>query len=312
MRYGGDNRGRLLIIVLLVTSLFLITLDLRGVQVIDGLRTGTQTALTPVQKAGSWVVSPFRNFLSDVTHLGRTRNQIEKLRDENDKLRLTLQNRKTADAQLKQLKGVLNLAGTAGYDVVNAKVISQGSTTSFTQTITIDAGTSSGVRANMTVLSGYGLVGVVKFAYRDSALVQLASDPAFKIGARIAGTQQIGILSGQGTRKGVLQLLDNTTQVRKGDALLARGSQNGRPFVPGVPIGEVTSVDNSPGSVTQTADVKFYTNFSTLGVVAVVVSGSTADPRDSLVPPKPRPTPLPTVTVYATPGAVEPSPTATK
>jgi rod shape-determining protein MreC len=312
VRYGGDNRGRLLIIVLLVTSLFLITLDLRGVQVIDGLRTGTQTALTPVQKAGSWVVSPFRNFLSDVTHLGRTRNQIEKLRDENDKLRLTLQNRKTADAQLKQLKGVLNLAGTAGFDVVNAKVISQGSTTSFTQTITIDAGTSSGVRANMTVLSGYGLVGVVKFAYRDSALVQLASDPAFKIGARIAGTQQIGILSGQGTRKGVLQLLDNTTQVRKGDALLARGSQNGRPFVPGVPIGEVTSVDNSPGSVTQTADVKFYTNFSTLGVVAVVVSGSTADPRDSLVPPKPRPTPLPTVTVYATPGAVEPTPTATK
>ena len=311
MRYGGDNRGRLLIIVLLVTSLFLITLDLRGVQVIDGLRTGTQTALTPVQKAGSWVVSPFRNFLSDVTHLGRTRNQIEKLRDENDKLRLTLQNRKTADAQLKQLKGVLNLAGTAGYDVVNAKVISQGSTTSFTQTITIDAGTSSGVRANMTVLSGYGLVGVVKFAYRDSALVQLASDPAFKIGARIAGTQQIGILSGQGTRKGVLQLLDNTTQVRKGDALLARGSQNGRPFVPGVPIGEVTSVDNSPGSVTQTADVKFYTNFSTLGVVAVVVSGSTADPRDALVPPKPRPTPLPTVTVYATPGAVEPTPTPT-
>jgi rod shape-determining protein MreC len=311
VRYGGDNRGRLLIIVLLVTSLFLITLDLRGVQVIDGLRTGTQTALTPVQKAGSWVVSPFRNFLSDVTHLGRTRNQIEKLRDENDKLRLTLQNRKTADAQLKQLKGVLNLAGTAGYDVVNAKVISQGSTTSFTQTITIDAGTSSGVRANMTVLSGYGLVGVVKFAYRNSALVQLASDPAFKIGARIAGTQQIGILSGQGTRKGVLQLLDNTTQVRKGDALLARGSQNGRPFVPGVPIGEVTSVDNSPGSVTQTADVKFYTNFSTLGVVAVVVSGSTADPRDSLVPPKPRPTPLPTVTVYATPGAVEPSPTPT-
>jgi rod shape-determining protein MreC len=311
VRYGGDNRGRLLIIVLLVTSLFLITLDLRGVQVIDGLRTGTQTALTPVQKAGSWVVSPFRNFLSDVTHLGRTRNQIEKLRDENDKLRLTLQNRKTADAQLKQLKGVLNLAGTAGYDVVNAKVISQGSTTSFTQTITIDAGTTSGIHTNMTVLSGYGLVGVVKFAYRNSALVQLASDPAFKIGARIAGTQQIGILSGQGTRKGVLQLLDNTTQVRKGDALLARGSQNGRPFVPGVPIGEVTSVDNSPGSVTQTADVKFYTNFSTLGVVAVVVSGSTADPRDSLVPPKPRPTPLPTVTVYATPGAVEPTPTPT-
>jgi rod shape-determining protein MreC len=310
VRYGGDNRGRLLIIVLIVTSLFMITLDLRGVQVIDGLRTGTQTALTPVQKVGSWVVTPFRNFFSDVTHLGRTRNQIEKLKSENDKLRLALLNRKVADAQLKQLKGVLNLAGTAGYKVVNARVISQGSSTSFTQTITIDAGTSSGIHTNMTVLSGFGLVGVVKYAYTDSALVQLASDPAFRIGARIAGSQQIGILSGQGTRKGVLQLLDNTTQIRKGDALLARGSQNGRPFVPGVPIGEVTSVDNSPGAVTQTADVKFYANFSTLGVVAVVISGMSVDPRDSLVPPKPRPTPIPTVTVYATPGEPQPTPTS--
>jgi rod shape-determining protein MreC len=310
VRYGGDNRGRLLIIVLIVTSLFMITLDLRGVQVIDGLRTGTQTALTPVQKVGSWVVTPFRNFFSDVTHLGRTRNQIEKLKSENDKLRLALLNRKVADAQLKQLKGALNLAGTAGYKVVNARVISQGSSSSFTQTITIDAGTSSGIHTNMTVLSGFGLVGVVKYAYTDSALVQLASDPAFRIGARIAGSQQIGILSGQGTRKGVLQLLDNTTQVRKGDALLARGSQNGRPFVPGVPIGEVTSVDNSPGAVTQTADVKFYANFSTLGVVAVVISGMSVDPRDSLVPPKPRPTPIPTVTVYATPGEPQPTPTS--
>ena len=306
MRYGGDNRGRLLIIVLIVTTLFLITLDLRGVQVIDGLRTGAQTALTPVQKAGTWAISPLRNFLSDVTSLGRTRNKIEKLQAENDKLRLSLQNRKNADALLKQLKGVLDLAGTAGYKVVGAKVISQGSTTSFTQSITIDVGSNSGVRSNMTVLSGYGLVGVVKYVYPNSALVQLASDPAFRIGVRIAGSQQIGILSGQGTRRGVLQLLDNRSSIKKGDALLARGSQGGRPFVPGAPIGTVTNVDNSPGAVTQTADVKFYTNFSTLGVVAVVVSGEGADPRDALVPPKPIPTPIPTVTVFVTPS---PSPT---
>ncbi len=301
MRYGGDNRGRLLLIVLIVTSLFLITLDLRGVKVIDGLRTGTQTALTPVQKAGSWVVSPFRNFLSDVTHLGRTRNQIEKLKADNDALRLALLNRKVADAELKQLRGVLNLAGNGGFKVVNAKVISQGASTSFSQTITIDAGSLSGVYTNMTVISGFGLVGVVKVSYANSAVVQLASDPSFRIGARIAGTQQIGILSGQGTRKGVLQLLDNSEEVKVGDAILARGSSNGRPFVPGVPIGEVTAVDNSASAITQTADVKFYSNFSTLGVVAVVVSSPKSDPRDSLVPLKPQPTPIPTVTVTVTP-----------
>ena len=47
---------------------------------------------------------------------------MEKLKAENENLRLKLQNRQTADAQLKQLKGVLNLAGTAGYKVVSAKV----------------------------------------------------------------------------------------------------------------------------------------------------------------------------------------------
>ncbi len=301
MRYGGDNRGRLLLIGLIVTSLFLITLDLRGVKVIEGVRTATQTALTPVQKAGSWVVSPFRNFLSDVTHLGRTRNQIEKLKADNDALRQALLNRKVADAELKQLKNVLNLAGRGGFKVVSAKVISQGASTSFTQTITIDAGLKSGVHTNMTVISGFGLVGVVKVAYANSAVVQLASDPAFRVGARIAGSQQIGILSGQGTRKGVLQLLDNTTEIAVGDAILARGSNNGRPFVPGVPIGEVTAVDNSAGAVTQTADVKFYSNFATLGVVSVVISAPGSDPRDSLVPAKPQPTPIPTVTVTAIP-----------
>ncbi len=305
MRYGGDNRGRLLLIGLIVTALFLITLDLRGVSVINGVRNATQSALSPFQKAGSWTISPFRNFFSDITHLGRTRNQIEKLTAENERLRLALLNRKNADAELGQLKGVLDLAGTAEYKVVSAKVISQGSSTSFTNTITIDAGSSSGIRPNMTVISGFGLVGVVKTVYSGSALVELASDPSFKVGSRIAGTQQIGILSGQGSRKALLQLLDNTTTIKVGDVILARGSSNGRPFVPGVPIGEVTAVDNSASAVTQTAEVKFYVNFSTLAVVSVVVRAPEVDPRDALVPPKPVPTPLPTVTVTASP-----SPTA--
>jgi rod shape-determining protein MreC len=301
LRYGGDNRGRLLLIGLIVTALFLITLDLRGVSVINGVRSATQSAMSPFQKAGSWTISPFRNFFSDVTHLGRTRNQIEKLTAENERLRLALQNRKNADVELEQLKGVLDLAGKAEYKIVSAKVISQGSSTSFSNTITIDAGSTSGIRPNMTVISGFGLVGVVKTVYSGSALVELASDPSFKVGARIAGTQQIGILSGQGSRNALLQLLDNTTTVKVGDVILARGSTNGRPFVPGVPIGEVTSVDNSASAVTQTAEVKFYVNFSTLGVVSVVVRAPEIDPRDALVPPKPLPTPLPTVTVTATP-----------
>ena len=301
MRSGGDNRGRLLLISLIVTSLFLITLDLRGVQVITGLRNGSQSALSPVQSVAATVFRPVGNFFSDVTHLGRTRGEINKLKAANEKLRQALINRKNADAELTQLKSVLDLAGTAKYKVVSAKVISLGSTSSFTQTITIDAGTNDGVRQNMTVITGLGLVGVVKISYPSSALVQLTTDPAFRVGARVAGSQQIGILSGQGTRKAVLQLLDNQTTLKVGDVILARGSQNNRPFVPGVPIGEVTTVDNAAGAVTQTADVKLYVNFAALSVVSVVIGAPKADPRDALVPKAPVPTPVPTVTVYAQP-----------
>ena len=138
MRNGG--RARLLLVILMVTSLFLITLDLRGVKVIDGFKQGSQTIISPFQRAGSVVLTPVKNFFSDVTHLGRTRNQIEKLEAENSNLKQRLINRKNADAQLKQLKSILDLAGTAGYKIVNAKVISNGSSQSFSQTITIDSG----------------------------------------------------------------------------------------------------------------------------------------------------------------------------
>ena len=306
MRYGGEGRSRLLLIILIVTSLFLITLDLRGVKILDGLRSGTQNVLSPFQKAGSTVVSPFRNFFGDVTHLGRTRNEIEKLKADNARLRNQLLQRKSADAELEQLKSVLDLAGRAGYKVLAARVISQGASTSFTQTITIDAGTTSGVRQNMTVVSGEGLVGVVKESYLNSALIMLATDPDFKVGVRVAGTQQIGILSGRGSKRAELQLLDNQKIVKVGDVLLARGSTNNRPFVPGIPVGIISAVDSTAGSIAQTATVMLYPNFSALGVVSVVLSAGKNNPGDALVPAAPQPTPVPTITIFATP-----TPTAT-
>jgi rod shape-determining protein MreC len=305
MRNGGEGRARLLLIILIVTSLFLITLDLRGVKVLDGVRSGTQNVLAPFQKAGSTAISPFRNFIGDITNLGRTSDQIEKLKQSNAKLRARLAQRKNADAELAQLKSVLDLAGQAGYKVVAARVISQGSSTNFSQTVTIDIGTSSGVRQNMTVLSGEGLVGVVKESYANSALVMLATDPDFKVGVRIAGSQQIGILSGGGSKRASLQLLDNQNVVKVGDVLLARGSTNNRPFVPGIPVGVISAVDSSAGSIAQSATVMLYPNFSGLGVLSVVLSAGKNNPGDALVPAGPQPTPVPTVTIYATP-----SPTA--
>lgn len=301
MRYGGDNRSRLLLVTLIVTSLFLITLDLRGVSLITGLRHGTQSVLGPFQRAASSAFSPVGSFFSDIAHLGRTRAELNSLESQNSQLRSTLIDRKNIESQIKQLKSVLNLAGTGGYKIVSAKVISQGNSASFSQSITIDIGANAHITRDMTVIGGDGLVGVVKEVYASTALVMLESDPSFRVGVRIAGSQEIGILSGQGTDKAILQLLDSQTTVKVGDVLLARGSEGGKPFVPGVPVGTVTSVPNSAGSVSQLAEVQFYTHLHTLGIVAVVVSPPLADPRDALVPPKPIPTPVPTVTIYVTP-----------
>ena len=309
MRRRGDNRSRLLLVTLIVTSLFFITLDLRGVQVMSGLRTGAQTVLAPFQRVATSAFSPVGNFLSDVVHLGRTRAQLKKLQDQNSQLRSTLLAHKNQDVDVKSLKSILDLAGTAGYKIVNAKVISQGSATSFSQTVTIDAGANMHITRDMTVICGEGLVGVVKIVYPNSSLVMLASDPSFRIGVRVAGSQQIGILSGQGTDHAVLQLLNSQSSVKVGDALVALGSQANKPFVPGVPVGSVSSLSNSSGAISQIADVKYYAHLNSLAVVAVVVHAPVSDPRDALVPKPPVPTPIPTVTIFVTP---TPSPSPTK
>lgn len=302
-RPSGSNRGRLLLIMLIVSSLLLITLDLRGVAVISTARNGVGAALTPVERFGNWLVTPVKNLASDIFHLGRTRATINRLKAENSRLRSELLQQKNSDGQAKQLKKALDLAGQARWNVVNAKVLAQGSAISFTKTVTIDQGSRSGIKPNMTVINGQGLVGVVKSVFPSSSIVLLASDPTFKIGVRIARTQTIGILSGQGSNQGVLELLDNTTSIKKGDILLARGSSNNTPFVPGVPIGYLAKVPDSTNYAAQIADVTFYANLNALGVVSVVISAPNADPRDALIPKAPVPTPIPTVTIYASPEA---------
>ena len=307
---SGSNRGRLLLVMLIVSSLLLITLDLRGISVVSGVRSGVGTALTPVEKVGNWVLTPVKNLFSDLIHLGRTRSTINNLKEENAKLRAEIIRQQNTLGEAKQLKAALDLAGRASWKVVNARVLAQGSTISFTHTITIDQGSRAGIKPNLTVINGSGLVGVVKTVFPNSSVVLLASDPAFKIGVRVARNQAIGILSGQGSNSGVLELLDNTARLKKNDVLISRGSTNNSPFVPGVPVGRIAKTSDSTNTVSQIADVTFYANLNALGVVSVILKASDANPGNALIPKAPQPTPIPTVTVYATSSAT-PSPSKT-
>jgi len=301
---SGGNRSRLLLVLLLVSSLFLITLDLRGVNLAGSIRSGVANMFSPLESIASKIFSPIGNFTSDLKNFGQSKKKIEQLTKEVDLLKSEKILDQDTVGQLSQLRNVLDLAGRGGYKVVAAKVINRGSAATFKQTITIDVGSSSGIEKNMTVISDSGLVGVVKSVTSSSAIVLLMSDPTFKIGVRIAGTQSIGVVSGQGGSTYLLQLLDATGEIKKGDVLVARGSQDGKPFVPGVPVGTVTTVQSNASSITQNADVVGISNLERIGVVAVVTSPPKNDPRDSLVP-KPRPT----ATIFVTP---TPTPLPTK
>ncbi len=304
MAKGGGNRSRLLLVLLLVSSLFLITLDLRGVNLAGGIRSTVATVFSPVEKFFSNLFSPVGNFVGDLRNLGQSNDKIDELTKEIDQLKSKEIIDEDTIGQLSQLRNVLDLAGRGNYKVVAAKVINRGSSATFKDTITIDIGSSSGISKNMTVISDGGLVGVVKSVSSSSSVVLLMSDPSFKIGVRIAGTQSIGVLSGQGGNTYLLQLLDATGEIKIGDKLVARGSEDGRPFVPGVPVGSVIEVQSNTSSITQNADVEAAANLNRIGIVAVVVAPPKSDPRDSLVP-----KPNPTVTVYVTP---TPSPSPSK
>ena len=298
MASSGGNRSRLLLVLLLVSSLFLITLDLRGVNLASGIRSGVSTVISPVENLFTKVFSPVGNFASDVRNFGQSKKQITELNKQIDLLKANQILDEDKVSQLNQLKNVLDLAGSGGYQVVAARVINRGSTETFKETLTIDVGSRSGITKNMTVISESGLVGVVKSVTSNSSIVLLMSDPTFKVGVRIAGTQSIGVVSGQGGSTYLLQLLDATGEIKEGDALVARGSAGDRPFVPGVPVGIVTSVNSNASSITQNADVESSANLEKISVVAVVTAATKGDPRDSLIP---RPRPKPVAPVIPTP-----------
>jgi rod shape-determining protein MreC len=295
---SGGNRSRLLLVLLLVSSLFLITLDLRGVNLASGIRSGVSTVISPVENLFTKVFSPVGNFASDVRNFGQSKKQITELNKQIDLLKAKQVLDEDMVSQLNQLRNVLDLAGSGGYQVVAARVINRGSTETFKETLTIDVGSRSGITKNMTVISESGLVGVVKSVTSNSSIVLLMSDPTFKVGVRIAGTQSIGVVSGQGGSTYLLQLLDATGEIKEGDALVARGSAGDRPFVPGVPVGIVTNVNSDASSITQNADVESSANLEKISVVAVVTAATKGDPRDSLIP---RPRPKPVVPVVPTP-----------
>jgi rod shape-determining protein MreC len=298
------RRTRVLLALLLVTSVALITIDYRGGSdsPLDGLRSAAAAALGPVEEVAAAIAAPVGDAVDGVRGLGDGRDEAERLKRENQRLKRALRTSGIDRSRLAELDALLRIAGAGRYRTVPARVIAVGSAQSFSFTVTIDAGTRDGVRSDLTVLNGDGLVGRVKTAGPSTATVLLAVDPQSSVGVRLEQSMEVGFTTGQGRDDLRLQLLDGQSTVVRGDRMVTFGSQKDAPYVPGVPVGEVVQVRGSPGSQTRTALVRPYVDFTALDLVGVVVEPPRRNPRDSVLPPRPEPGSTPTVTVTVDPG----------
>ncbi|MER8087208.1 rod shape-determining protein MreC [Streptomyces sp. NPDC056178] len=303
-----DTReSRLLLVLLIAIAFALITVDIRGGEEspVDGARRAAATVFGPVENGVAAAVDPVGNAIGAVRDSGTRHNRIAELEQQNTALKTRLGSDDRNRNRVRELDRMLKKSAAGQYGIKGAEVIAIGAAQGFSWTVTIDAGSNDGIKRDMTVINGDGLVGRVTTVGPDTATVLLANDPDFTVGTRMEKTDELGFATGQGSRPLSVQFLNGKAKVKKGDRLVTFGSSKDKPFVPGVPVGEVVRVDPSGGGLTRTVYVRPYVGFTKLDIVGVVVQAPREDPRDMVLPKAPakpaKPKPTPTVTVTISP-----------
>jgi rod shape-determining protein MreC len=299
------RRTRVVLAVLLVLALALITVDYRdgSSRPVRDLRQFGGSVFGTAEHVMSVVTDPFVGLFDHGTGSGSGSGQVAALQRQVIQLRSELSQEQLSKAEYRQLSDLLQLSGRGGYRIVAATVIATGE--GYAQTVTLDAGANDGVKTGDTVLNGQGLVGTVTAVNAQTCAVLLATDATSTVGVTLADSGQIGWVTGPGkTSSGSgllrLQVLDENAVLSVGQQLVTSASMHDRPYVPGVPVGVISKVENRGGSLTALALVQPYVNFTSLGVVGIVVAPPSHNPRFSVLPPAPHAKPVPTVTVTVT------------
>ncbi|MEY2672888.1 MAG: hypothetical protein RLZZ508_765, partial [Actinomycetota bacterium] len=219
---------------LLLFSLILIFLDAKAnFGPINLLRGTVSTISVPFQSSMRSVSVPVETFIQDWTEVGSKNEIITDLRKENAKLRLNLLTLGNSQRELQKLHETMQLAGLGNYRIVPAQVMSIGAAQGFGSTVLLDAGSEDGIKVNMSVISGNGMIGRVQSTTAHTATVVLLTDASSNIGARIAGSGEIGFLSGRGLNDSMrLTFIDPKAKVVVGDRLVSYGVSGGI-FSPG-------------------------------------------------------------------------------
>ena len=178
---------RRLIIALLLTSVLLVTLDLRGNSILDTLRNGFQQAMDPLESAADVVARPVRNAWRGITRYDELAEENEELRSQVEQQRADQISARAAVVEFQSLLELNNLPSLGDIPTITARVIGE-TPSNFDEVIEIDKGGDDDIEVGMAVVSEGGLVGKITKVFDDRSYVMLVTDEEYAVGAKIPGT----------------------------------------------------------------------------------------------------------------------------
>jgi len=272
-----SRRPRTTLIILVLASITIITLDARGG--LDSLTSGVKSvasdAFSPIRSGVDDVVEPIGSFLAGSVHYGAVRQQNQKLQDEINHLKSQAQQSQQTQEQLQQITALLHIPYIGNLTTVPAEVNDYNSS-NFAATITISVGRDQGVQLNMPVVTGAGLVGQVVEVDHTTATVRLITDGASSVGvlyATPASPNSFASAVGQGAGKPLnVDLVPSGTTLATGTVFYTSGL-NGASFPASIPVGTVTEARTGLTASQETVTLQPLADLSRLRYVSVVLWG---------------------------------------
>lgn len=143
----------------------------------------------------------------------------------------------------------------------------------FINGLVLDIGQEDSVAKNMPLVVTDGLVGKIYQVGKKHSIGHLLLDRNFRVSAKIQRSRVNGILSWEGGEFCLLNEVPKRSDIQIGDSVITSGY--GEIFPPGLRIGRVISVTESPRGLFMNIKVKPSANFEKLEEVFVVVEKRT-------------------------------------
>lgn len=270
----GNNRrrSRYVLLVLTLLAVTVITLDARGVPVLSSAKDGSRDVLSPVQGAAHWVSTPFRNAWNGISGYDDLQRENEALRQQLDELDTNAMRERNAQSELARLKDQLGLSVQDKYETQIARVATGPYSNFSDHTLQLDTGSDKGIAVGNPVVTKDGLIGRIVDVSRTRSVVQLITDPDFKVGVTVSPSQAIGVGRGNGsTSTYLVDSVDLLATVEPNDTVFAGGIEGSiMPPDSYMPIGTVDKVTSDEAARVQVLQVNLGDRFTRLDVVQVV------------------------------------------